>query len=67
MTLAIFLPLVLAAIAITDLIIFRTMLSKSAISERLFTWIALASILLPLVAFILLRFVVPDVGAIELF
>ena len=66
MTLAIFLPLVLAAVAIIDLFAFRWMLSRGSINERMFNLLALASVALPLLAYIILKFIVPDVGAIEM-
>lgn len=67
MTLSIFLPLVLAAVAIIDLIAFRMMLGQGKISERMFNLLALASVSLPLLAYIALTVIVPGIGAIELF
>ena len=66
MTLAIFLPLVLVAVAIIDLVAFRWMLSQGKISERMFNLLALASVSLPLLAYIILKFIVPSAGAIEM-
>ncbi len=67
MTLGLFLPLVFAAVAIIDLIAFRWMLSQGKISERLFNLAALASVALPVVAYVMLAVIVPSVGAIEMF
>ena len=66
MTLAIFLPLVLAAVAIIDLIAFCWMLSQGKINERMFNLLALASVSLPPLAYIILKFIVPRAGAIEM-
>lgn len=67
MTLGIFLPLVLAAVAIIDLMAFRMMLSRGKISERLFNLLALVSVSLPLLAYIILTVIVPGAGAVQLF
>lgn len=67
MTLAIFLPLVLAAVAIIDLFAFRMMLARGTISERLFNLLALVSVSLPLLAYIILTVIVPGTGAVQMF
>ena len=67
MTLAIFLPLVLAAVAIIDLFAFRMMLARGKISERLFNLLALVSVSLPLLAYIILTVIVPGAGAVQMF
>ena len=66
MTLAIFLSLVLAAVAIIDLIAFSMMRQRGKISDNMFNLLALASVALPLLAYIVLTFIVPEVGAIEM-
>ena len=67
MTLGIFLPLVLAAVAIIDLVAFRMMLARGKISERLFNLFSLASVSLPLLAYIILTVIVPSAGAVQMF
>ncbi|MBO6608952.1 MULTISPECIES: hypothetical protein [Altererythrobacter] len=67
MTLGIFLPLVLAAVAIIDLVAFRMMLARGKISERLFNLLSLASVSLPLLAYIILTVIVPSAGAVQMF
>ena len=67
MTLGIFLPLVLAAVAIIDLVAFRMMLARGKISERLFNLLSLASVSLPLLAYIILTVIVPRAGAVQMF
>ena len=67
MTLGIFLPLVLAAVAIIDLVAFRMMLARGEISERLFNLLSLASVSLPLLAYIILTVIVPSAGAVQMF
>ena len=67
MTLGIFLPLVLAAVAIIDLIAFSMMRQRGIIGDTLFNLLALASVALPLIAYIVLAVIVPDAGAIEIF
>ena len=67
MTLGIFLPLVLAAVAIIDLVAFRMMLARGKISERLFNLLSLASVSLPLLAYIILTVIVPSAGAVHMF
>jgi len=64
MTLAIFLSLVLAAVAIIDLFAFRMMLARGTISERLFNLLALVSVSLPPLAYIILTVIVPGAGAV---
>lgn len=67
MTLGIFLPLVLAAVAVIDLVAFRMMLARGKISERLFNLLSLASVSLPLLAYIILTAIVPSAGAVQMF
>lgn len=67
MTLGIFLPLVLAAVAVIDLVAFRIMLARGKISERLFNLLSLASVSLPLLAYIILTVIVPSAGAVQMF
>jgi ABC-type dipeptide/oligopeptide/nickel transport system permease component len=67
MTLAIFLPLILAAVAIIDLIAFSMMRQQGKISDRVFNLLALASVALPFIAYLVLAVIVPDVGAMEMF
>ena len=67
MTLALFLPLVLAAVAIIDLVAFSMMRQRGIISDRLFNLLALASVALPFIAYIVLAVIVPGAGAIEIF
>ncbi len=67
MTLAIFLPLILAAVAIVDLFAFRMMLARGTISERLFNLLALVSVSLPPLAYIILTVIVPGAGAMQIF
>ena len=67
MNLALFLPLVLAAVAIIDLVAFRMMLARGKISERLFNLLSLASVSLPLLAYIILTVIVPSAGAVHMF
>lgn len=67
MTLAIFLPLILAAVAIIDLIAFSMMRQQGKINDRVFNLLALASVALPFIGYIVLAVIVPDVGAMEMF
>lgn len=67
MILSTFLPLVLAALAIIDLAVIRVMLAKGRIGEQVFHYIALASLSLPFIAYVMLAWIVPEVGAVELF
>jgi hypothetical protein len=67
MTLAIFLPLILAAVAIIDLIAFSMMRQQGKINDRVFNLLALASVALPFIAYLVLAVIVPDVGAMEMF
>ena len=67
MTLAIFLPLILAAVAIIDLFAFRVILARGTISERMFNLLALVSVSLPPLAYIVLAVIVPDTGAMQIF
>lgn len=50
MTLAIFLPLVLAVVAIIDLLVFRWMSARGMVDDGKFNIMALASFLLPVIA-----------------
>jgi hypothetical protein len=67
MTLAIFLPLVLAVVAIIDLLVFRWMSARGMVDDGKFNIMALVSFLLPVIAYIVLNFVAPEAGAIEIF
>ena len=67
MTLAIFLPLILAAVAIIDLIAFSMMRQQGKINDRVFNLLALASVALSFIAYLVLAVIVPDVGAMEMF
>ena len=67
MTLDLFLPLILAAVAIIDLIAFSMMRQRGIISDNMFNLLALASVALPFIAYIVLAVIVPDAGAIEIF
>lgn len=66
-TLGLFLPLVLAAVAIIDLFAFSMMRQRGIVSDNMFNLLALASVALPVVAYIVLTVVVPSAGAIEMF
>ena len=67
MTLGTFLPALLAVVAITDLILFRVLLAKGSIKDRLLYILALGSLSLPPLAYVILNVVSPDWGMIELF
>lgn len=67
MTLGIFLPLLLALVALTEVPIFLHWRSKGKISEGAFPVLALSSVSLPFIAYGILNLVVPEWGAIEVF
>ena len=67
MTLGIFLPLVLALMALTEVPIFIHWRRTGKITEGVFPVLALASVSLPFVAYVLLNQIVPEWGAIEVF
>jgi len=67
MTLGLFLPLVLAFFALTEIPIFLHWRAKGTISEGQFPIMALASLTLPVAAYFILNLLVPEWGAIEVF
>ncbi|XUU61628.1 hypothetical protein ACRAQ6_04985 [Erythrobacter sp. HA6-11] len=67
MTLGLFLPLVLAFFALTEIPLFIRWRSNGTISESAFPILALASLTLPVAAYFVLNLFMPEWGAIELF
>ncbi len=67
MTLGLFLPLVLAFFALTEIPLFLKWRSDGRISESAFPFLAIASLTLPVAAYFILNLIVPDWGAIEVF
>lgn len=67
MTLGLFIPLALLVISIIELPIFLLLRQRSAMTQRGFALVALASAALPLIAYGVLNYLVPDIGAMEVF
>ncbi|MEP5937907.1 MAG: hypothetical protein ABJ239_06235 [Erythrobacter sp.] len=67
MTLDLFLPLLLAAIALTEVPLFLHWRAKGIVSESAFPILAIASVALPFIAYVVLNLIRPDLGAIEVF
>ncbi len=67
MTLDIVLPAFLLFVAITDIPIFLFMRARGIMRDNVANALAFASLSLPLLAYVILNFVLPDIGAIEVF
>jgi|GEM_PF-3772655 len=67
MTLGLFLPLLLALVALTEIPLFLRWRAKGIVSESAFPVLAIASVALPFIAYAVLNHVKPELGAIEVF
>ncbi len=67
MSLDIVLPGFLLFVAIIDIPIFMFMRARGMMRDNVVNLMMLASVSLPLLAYVILKFVLPDVGAIEVF
>lgn len=65
MSLGTLLPALLALIALTDLVLFRAMLSRGRIGETAFNLMVLAALSLPVLAYVILNVMLPEWGRIE--
>lgn len=67
MTLGILLPLVCVFAALAELAIFLNWRSSGRISEGVFPLLAIASLLFPIAVYAILKYAIPDVGAMTVF
>ena len=67
MTLGLFLPLLLGLIALTEVPLFLSWRAKGIVSETAFPIMAIASVALPFIAYVVLNLIRPEWGAIEVF
>ncbi len=67
MTLAIFLPLAFVFVALVEVMLFKHWHAQGMISQQAMMVMMSATILLPVIIYVVLTFVLPDIGAIEIF
>ncbi len=67
MTLAIFLPLAFVFIALVEVMLFKKWQAQGMISGQAALVMMSATILLPVIIYVVLTFVVPDIGATKIF
>ncbi len=67
MTLGVVLPAALAIIALGDILAFRILRANGGLSQRNYTIWGAAAIALPIIAYVVLNFLVPSWGEVEVF
>ncbi len=67
MTLGTLLPAVLLFVAFTDIPIFMFMRARGMMKDNVANLLCFASLSLPLLAYVILNFILPEVGANEVF